>query len=223
MHVNTTANPLYNSQSQKGWGICRPALINHFKKYLGKLTTVLDIGCAAGGYTKYLNELGYKAKGIDIDLPEISQADNSFVLANADFLPFANNSFDHCIAINVLEHLNDTECLKEIRRVIRKNVCGIVPALESNSNISFFNLTYHAYTDLTHLRYYNLVLIKDLLLSCGFQVVDLRYTNPANVIGAAIHAMRFPLNVAEFLGNLLNKGPFFRKYFTTIMFIAEKE
>ena len=205
---------------ETGWGTCRPAVIGQFRSHLAAASSILDLGCAAGGYTHYLAAAGYRVTGLDRRLPDLSPSSGSWVQADATKLPFCDHSFDHCLAINVLEHVNDAESLKEIRRVIRGNLCGVVPAAETNSSISDFNLTYHAYIDPTHQRYYTLDSMEQRLTECGFRIIELRYTNPANVVGAALNAFRLPVGLSERLGNLFNRGPFLKKSFTTISFVA---
>ncbi len=107
-------------------------VVKDFKKYWGlnKESSVLDVGCAKGFMLYDLYELipGIKLCGVDISeyaiensLPKIK---NYLQVANANRLPFADNSFDLVISINTIHNLERSECaiaLKEITRVSKKN------------------------------------------------------------------------------------------------------
>ena len=89
----------------------------------------LDCGCADGGYTAAMVELGAeRAIGVDALEERIAQARERerdhpairFMQAAAETLPFAEASFD-CVLLNeVLEHVVDeAQTLREIHRVLR--------------------------------------------------------------------------------------------------------
>lgn len=91
----------------------------------GKL---LDIGCADGTTTRQIKHSYHNLKvtGVDIYPKAISYAKRvsagiNFLTADAHALPFTKNTFDWVVAIEVLEHLHDSEkVLEEIRRVLKK-------------------------------------------------------------------------------------------------------
>lgn len=90
---------------------------------------ILDIGAGGGKEAKWL--LKNKAKEVcclDISFPFLKLAQErlknkrvSFVVANAEKLPFENNSFDLAVFMGALHHLSDTNrVLKEAVRVSRR-------------------------------------------------------------------------------------------------------
>ena len=89
----------------------------------------LDCGCADGGYTAHLVELGAEsATGVDPDGDRIGLARERtpagasvrFVEGTAEALPFAEDCFDGVLLNEVLEHVRDERrALREIRRVLR--------------------------------------------------------------------------------------------------------
>jgi SAM-dependent methyltransferase len=89
----------------------------------------LDCGCADGGYTVALAELGAKrAVGVDAQEERIvhacertrNRASIAFLCASADDLPFPDASFDGAFLNEVLEHVTDeVQVLREIHRVLR--------------------------------------------------------------------------------------------------------
>jgi len=89
----------------------------------------LDCGCAYGGYTIAMVDLGVeRAVGVDVVEKRILQArererDNaavSFLHVSSNTLPFAEASFDGVFLNEVLEHVTDEmQMLREIHRVLR--------------------------------------------------------------------------------------------------------
>ena len=86
-----------------------------------KKGSLLDIGCGRGEILDYVEEKGFKAKGVEIvdDL-----IDNKRIVRGASHdLPFKNKAFDYVTCLDVIEHIQpeDTEAtLKEINRVTKK-------------------------------------------------------------------------------------------------------
>ncbi|HII60011.1 TPA: methyltransferase domain-containing protein [Methanocaldococcus jannaschii] len=81
---------------------------------------VLDIGCGTGEQLKILNN----AVGLDISLEMAKIAKNKtnkpVVVANAEFLPFKNKSFDKAISFfGALNHCNLKRALREVNRVLK--------------------------------------------------------------------------------------------------------
>jgi ubiquinone/menaquinone biosynthesis C-methylase UbiE len=94
---------------------------------LQKSTTVLDMGCGTGRWTKYLSS---KVGFIDAIDPSkaIFEADKllkdcknvRLTRATSDALPFANNTFDLVISVGVLHHIPDTlkamkDCVSRVK------------------------------------------------------------------------------------------------------------
>jgi SAM-dependent methyltransferase len=87
----------------------------------------LDCGCANGGYTVAMVDLGVeRAVGVDALEERIVQARErvhpavEFRHASAETLPFTTTSFDGVLLNEVLEHVVDeVQTLREIHRVLR--------------------------------------------------------------------------------------------------------
>lgn len=116
--------------------------------------TVLDNGCGDGALAIMLAKKGAIVTACDISQPNISQAkiyasqenlpdEIKFLVADAENLPFADNSFDWVISSHVLEHLPDfNKGLAEVKRVTKKravialptclNPCAVVVLGEDN-------------------------------------------------------------------------------------------
>jgi ubiquinone/menaquinone biosynthesis C-methylase UbiE len=88
----------------------------------------LDCGCAEGDYTAELIRRGAgEAVGTDVLAPRVEEARTrwsdvaalSFVVAPAEEMPFADESFDAVLLNEVLEHVEDERrTLREIQRVL---------------------------------------------------------------------------------------------------------
>lgn len=85
---------------------------------------VLDVGCGSGSDLNYLkNELGLECYGVDIALDKTSIKRVSgviFILADASYLPFKENSFDVVYSLGTIEHTCRTyESIQDSLRVLK--------------------------------------------------------------------------------------------------------
>ncbi len=80
---------------------------------------VLEIGCANGkDVIQFLNDPErYDVVGVDLAPGDIDQDNVTVVLADAEALPFEDDSFDLVISVGVLEHI---EPMEKLSRVIRE-------------------------------------------------------------------------------------------------------
>lgn len=86
-----------------------------------KNSKILDIGCGDGEYTSLFCKNNNKVVGIDVRNyvnPVFKKFE--FIQANAEKLPFSDNSFNLVISFDVIEHIKDDEkAIKEIYRVLK--------------------------------------------------------------------------------------------------------
>ena len=107
-----------------------PARLEYFDKAIdwrGK--TVLDLGCGGGFMSEALARRGAKVTGIDPAAPAIAIAQRHaaegnlairYLVASGERLPLPDQSIDHVVCVDVLEHVGDLgRVLDEIRRVLR--------------------------------------------------------------------------------------------------------
>ncbi|MDO8732894.1 MAG: class I SAM-dependent methyltransferase [Actinomycetota bacterium] len=114
------------SYQPRFWQPVIPTFVEHFD--LTADSSLLDIGCAKGFmlYDLQLALPGITLAGIDVSeyaiaegLPEVAPV---MQVADAEALPFANDSFDVVISINTVHNLDREGCaaaLKEIARVAK--------------------------------------------------------------------------------------------------------
>lgn len=90
--------------------------------------SVLDVGCGTGYFARRFAQAGLHVTGIDPDARMLAFAraqGNSveYLEGSALALPFADNAFDHCVAITSLCFVEPPErALKEMLRVCRASV-----------------------------------------------------------------------------------------------------
>ncbi|MFH0819654.1 MAG: methyltransferase domain-containing protein [bacterium] len=107
-------------------------------KFVEPDTKVLDAGCGEGVLSILMAQKGAEVIGCDISGPNIAAAENlarqnqltniKFLVADAENLPLANNSFDLVISCHVLEHLPDFEKgLAEIKRITKSRAIIALP------------------------------------------------------------------------------------------------
>ncbi len=106
---------------------------------------VLDIGCRDG---RLLNKLKSQFQannyGIDISLKQMQENlktnlfNNNYFVADAEFLPFAENSFDFAVCFDVLEHLPDyRKCIKETAFVLKGDGTAIFYAISKKQKYTW--------------------------------------------------------------------------------------
>ena len=152
----------------------------------------LEIGCGTGQTAKEMSERGHRVVAVDLrpeGLEAVRRANPSVILVRADAtnLPFRRESFDLVTALDVLEHVDDSAALDELRAVIRPTGRLILsvpamPWLWSARDV-----------DAGHMRRYTPRLLRAALLRAHLGIVALRY----------YQFLLFPLVVVS---RLLGKG-----------------
>ena len=95
-------------------------------KWLPRVGSVLDLGCADGYVTAYLRNRAWTIVGFDRDLNDVRAAKAKvggahFLAGTAEALPFASASFDAVVMLDVLEHVgDDRRSIDEIVRVMKE-------------------------------------------------------------------------------------------------------
>ena len=109
--------------------------------FVNKGMKVLDAGCGDGVLSLMMAEKGALVTGVDLSVPNIDvckkrakdkELENavSFLIGDAEKLPFPDNSFDLVVSSHVLEHLPDfDQGFKEIMRVTKKRAVIAIPTV----------------------------------------------------------------------------------------------
>lgn len=101
----------------------------------GRPLKILEVGCANGkDFIQFLKDSPCEIWAVDIRPCQIEQEHVHFVLADAERLPFPNQTFDLVVSIGLLEHIEPMEKLcrviREFERVGRHQV-SVVPSISS--------------------------------------------------------------------------------------------
>ena len=93
--------------------------------------SILEVGCGTGHFTRWIDELGLRAVGLDLSWPMLEQAKNyispACLQGDALNLPFSSASFDLVALIRTLEFLPDpNQALIEAIRIARQGLILVV-------------------------------------------------------------------------------------------------
>jgi SAM-dependent methyltransferase len=158
-------------------------------KMIGHNKTVLEVGCATGYFTKALVDQGCKVVGMEIDPEAAALAEqwaDRVVVGNADqaqtWDQVDDELFDVVTFGDVLEHLLDP--LAALRQAVTKLkptgfiVTSIPNVAHGDLRLSLlrgsFRYSETGLLDRTHLRFFTLDSIRELLYEAGLVVVDTR-------------------------------------------------
>lgn len=100
-------------------------------------SSLLDVGCGTGHFTRRFAALGLQTTGLDPDLRSIDYARQqggsiSYLEGRAEKLPFADGSFDYCTAVTSLCFVDQLDtAITEMWRVSRKAI--VLGLLNRNS------------------------------------------------------------------------------------------
>lgn len=145
---------------------------------------ILDLGCGEGRHTIGVNYEFPDAHvfGVDLNLTDIQTAQKKhrdflhsvqyiYLQANAFTLPFADESFDHIICSEVLEHIEDYPLvLAEIQRVLKPSghLCVSVPRAWPERICWALSDAYHQVPG-GHVRIFNIKKLRSDIQHLGFQ------------------------------------------------------
>lgn len=136
--------------------------------YLSKQSSFLEIGSGRGDFTNIFHELGIKhiyATDYDSKSKIYLNDEINFheVDMNQDTLPYEDNKFDLIYSKSLIEHLvNPENYMRECFRVLKKG--GILITFTPNWETQFK----HFYDDITHIRPYTKISLKEAHLLNGF-------------------------------------------------------
>ncbi len=138
-----------------------------------------DIGCGTGNYTRALTAMGLDFTGIEPSDVMITKAgannpNISFVQANVEALPFANNSFDGGMGTFTIHHWDDIQKgLGEIYRVLKPGGRFVLLSFTPDQLMNYWLCHYFPNTMKKSAEAVeSLNKMIDLLTSCGFADVD---------------------------------------------------
>jgi ubiquinone/menaquinone biosynthesis C-methylase UbiE len=103
------------------------ALLKELLARFPTVETILEVGCGTGHFTRWFEDLGLKAVGLDLSSAMLNEAKGNegqkVLQSDAHSLPFADHSFDVVALITTLEFLQDpTLALREAQRVAQEGL-----------------------------------------------------------------------------------------------------
>ena len=135
---------------------------------------ILDAGCGGGATIESLRRYG-SVLGMEISEEAVAynrKRGREVILGSIEQIPFAANSFDLALALDVIEHVpGDLQALQELFRVLRPggSLLVTVPALQ---------MLWSAHDVANgHYRRYTLEELRDQVEAAGFEVVTATYFN----------------------------------------------
>ena len=140
----------------------------NFQDGIPKDAKILDAGCGRGRVAATLTQLEYKIISFDIEKNDFwFKIDNQlFFMADIQFIPLKNESFDVCTNFLVLGYVNDDgKAIKELYRILKSNGILIVHVTNKGNLKTKFS---GKLLDEDHLREFFIVEIKNKLASVGF-------------------------------------------------------
>ena len=127
---------MYEFEEKYWWWIGKRGIIKGLLNRLNlNSTNILDTGCGTGLNLNYLKDYG-TVIGLDFSKDAFKfckmHKHKNLVQADAEKLPFNDDTFDLITALDLLEHLDDNKALKEFYRVLRTSgyLIVTVPAFE---------------------------------------------------------------------------------------------
>ncbi len=168
----------FEKEDNYWWHAARRRIICHLRKKLSQTdhSTILNLGCGAGGLSQDLSSAG-TVWSLDFSNEALKLCQrrelSHLVQGNGGELPFQENSFDEIYALDLLEHLEDDLAgAKDICRTLKpKTGFAIltVPAYQF--------MWSHMDTLAHHYRRYTYTSFKQVLCEAGFHIEHLSYFN----------------------------------------------
>lgn len=184
--------------------------------------SVMDVGCGNGAYVLKLADQ-YKIFGVDMQRFESwNVMPDLFSISDASELQFKDNSFDTVLSFETLEHLPEPKkALKEYYRICRKNLILTVPNCDITSGMRQSLMTYYHWIDRTHINFFDMSSITEVVKEAGFKITKSYYINQISLLPLVTEAF----NLSGLIGKSLQKILLKRqrhKYYITCLVIAEK-
>ncbi len=205
------------------WGKINAPRLEMILKYAGQ--PLLDAGCSTGEYVKYLRKKGYQAFGLDlISCPEWETHLEYFKTGDMSRMPFQEEEFDTVTAFEVLEHTREPfQILQEIHRVVCRRIILSVPDAALYPVFREAGLAFNHWVDRTHVQFFDQESLKAMLHKNGFKVKHMHRINPVYPERLLFEDLGFHSGLAGRLTRLLRLVLPRRKFFMTLLAVADKE
>jgi ubiquinone/menaquinone biosynthesis C-methylase UbiE len=202
-----------------------PARLKAVVNFSGK--TILDVGCGSGAYVLELTDR-YDIKGVDYQKFDTWQENPClFSISDAAHLDLPDNSVDTILSFECLEHLPNPEiALKEYHRVTRNNIILTVPNCEITSGMRQSNMIYSHWIDRTHVNFFTMKSIINLVEDSGFAIAQSYYINQVSWLPLIAEIFGLPAINSGISGKVLRRILSLverNHYLITCLIVAEKK
>jgi SAM-dependent methyltransferase len=183
---------------------------------------ILDVGCGNGSYVLRLNQ-EFKIRGVDHrSFDAWDQRPELFGISDAQTLDFPDCSVDTVLSFETLEHLPHPDiALREYFRVCRKNVILTVPNCDLSPGMKGSGIIFNHWIDRTHVNFWDLSGICNLVTEAGFTVVEKSGINKLNLGYVVAEALGLEGRIRKTVSSLFRRLQR-REYSMTSLVIAAK-
>lgn len=158
------------------WFVARRRLLRELlSTHLGQSTgVVLELGCGSGALLRELADEGAQVVGIDrcpegLTAQQRSTLGGRLLRGDAQHLPLRDGTVDAALLLDLLEHVDDTGTLSEVRRVLRP---GGVVVLTAPAFPQLWSIRDEL---ASHQRRYTRASLQTLVANTGFELLELRF------------------------------------------------
>jgi SAM-dependent methyltransferase len=144
--------------------------------------SVLDVGCAVGGFLDFLKEKRFtNLYGVDMTEAYVERARRkkyNIQIGSAESLPFGNNLFDALVIEQVLEHIvNPVVAFREAGRVLKQGgvLCIGVPNAARYSDLYYFDFYWLLMRE--HIQHFDIHSLTHLAVVEGFELLGHQQTS----------------------------------------------
>ena len=181
---------LYKLEDLHWWHKAKRKLVSFFlEKYLldknkERVTAkILDVGCGTGKNLEVFSKFG-KVWGLDNSHEAIAFCKKrgfmNVNLGSIEKMPYKKEFFDAVTALDVLEHVDDSRALKEIKRILNKDGFLVI-------TVPAFEWLWSRWDEvLYHKRRYTEKSLTRVLKNNGFKIINISYTYSFLVLPALI-------------------------------------
>lgn len=151
----------------------------YLEKSAQKNCYILDIGCAEGGFLKYLESKGFQnLNGIDINPSYLEIAKSRvmkgiFRVGTAENVPFSDSFFDVVFLDQVLEHVREPlEVISEVSRVLKNNGRIIFGVPDVSRYQAAQKFPYYWFLLKEHIQHFNINSLNLLLARKSYSLLN---------------------------------------------------
>jgi 2-polyprenyl-3-methyl-5-hydroxy-6-metoxy-1,4-benzoquinol methylase len=182
--------------------------------------TVADLGCGEGVFLELLRESGRTGIGVDLTKEFVRSINARGMKAVRkdvfEFLSKNKSKFDGVFASHLIEHFSTSQTLKMIQGMFDSLRPGGVAVLMTPTYDDLLVSSERFWLDITHVRPYPLLLLKEVFRHVGFELVNSGYDPNTRIRGSM-------MKPHVYLRNFIYKIRFGRYYNLGDTFIVGKK